>query len=286
MSNITFVRNQETPVPGVTVESVDTAVASAPVAPAAAIPSTSLAVVPDAAVAAPFFDDRNINFKDIIVPRVNVVQKVGDLSEQFTPGYIVLNQSTVIHIPDNAEKKIIGSGPLVLTPIGCRPLQYAEKVNGGGRGLFFNTEAEVAAANGTLDYKEWKASKTTANPKKRFEEYATFLFLVKQPKALLPDEEHQVFTHEIDGEYYSLALMGLKGVWYTGFAKRMFSERKIGFLKAGGYTSFNWNVSTFVKSFTGDDGDKHFAIAPIVSNGTRNTPALLAFVKDGLGFGA
>jgi len=285
MGNITFVK-------GATPETPGTVIETAPVvaAPAAVVPSTSLAVAPVAAapLAAPFFDDRNIDFKDIIVPRLNVVQKVGDLSELFDPGCIVLNQSTVIHIPENKAKTppVVGSGPLVLTPIGCRPLQYAEKVSGGGRGLFVNSEAEVAAANGTLDYKEWKAGKGTPNGKKRFEEYATFLFLVKQPKALLPDEEHQVFTHEIDGEYYTLALMGLKGVWFTGFAKRLFTERKIGFLRAGGYASFNWNLTTFVKSFTGDDGGTNYAIAPVLANGTKNTPALLSYVKDGLGFGA
>lgn len=283
MGNVNFVRSDvQTPVPGVVVESVTTVAA-----PAAAVPSTSLATVPaavPAAVAPAFFDDGNINFKDIIVPRVNVVQKVGDLSEIFTPGEIVLNQTTVIHQPKGKDTP--GSGPLVLIPIGCRPLQYAEKVQGGGRGLFVNSEAEVAAANGTLNYSEWKNSKGTANPKKRFEEYATFLFLVKQPVALLPDEEHQVFTHEIDGEFYTLALMGLKGTWFTGFAKRLFTERKIGFLKRDGYASFNWNLTTDVKSFTGDDGGKNYAIVPVLSNGTRNKPSVLAYVKEGLGFGA
>lgn len=281
MSNVSFVRStvEGAPAPAAVVE-------TAVVAPAASVPSTSLATVPSAtpAVAPAFFDDSNIKFTDIIVPRINVVQKVGDLSEIFTPGQIVLNQSTVIHEPKT--KDAAGSGPLVLIPIGCRPLQYAEKVQGGGRGLFVNSEAEVAAANGTLNYSEWKNSKGTANAKKRFEEYATFLFLVKQPKDLLPDEEHQLFTHEIDGEYYTLALMGLKGTWFTGFAKRLFTERKIGFLKAGGYASFNWNLTTDVKSFTGDDGGKNYAIVPVLSNGTRNKPSVLAYVKEGLGFGA
>lgn len=281
MSNVSFVKDVTTPVPGVVIETVITA-------PAAAIPSTSLATIPACPVgpvAVPFFDDRNINFKDIIVPRLNVVQKVGELSEIFTPGEIVLNQETVIHVPENKEKGIVGSGPLVLIPIGCRPLQYAEKVGGGAKGLFVNTEAEVVAANGTLDYKEWKNGKGTANGKRRFEEYATFLFLVKKPASLLPDAEHQLFTHEIDGEFYTLALMGLKGTWYSGFAKRLFTERKIGFLKAG-YSSFNWNLSTFAKSFNGDDGAKVWAIVPAVTNGTRSTPALLEYVKDSLGFGS
>lgn len=289
MGNVSFVKTSvptETPVPGVVVESVNTACP----APADAVPSTSLVKAPPAVPApVPFFDDRNINFKDIIVPRLNVVQKVGDLAQIFPPGVILLNQSTVIHVPAKlAVPPAVGepgSGPLVLIPIGCRPLQFAEKVQGGGRGLFVNTEAEVAAANGTLDYKEWKASKGTANPKRRFEEYATFLFLVRRPATLLPDEEHQLFTHNIDGEYYTLAVMGLKGTWFTGFAKRLFTERKIGFLKEGGYASFNWNLTTFSKPFANDEGGTNYAIVPVLSNGTKNKPSVLEFIKDGLGFG-
>lgn len=287
MANISFVKNADPSASGTVAEAVPAVVSTPEAVPAASIPSTSLAVVPPAAlapVAPAFFDDGNINFKDIIVPRLNVVQKVGDLSELFTPGQIVLNQTTPIHIPDTKEAK--GSGPLVLIPIGCRPLQFAEKVQGGGRGLFVNTEAEVAAANGTLNYQEHKNSLTSANPKRRFEEYATFLFLVKQPKELLPDEEHQTFTHEIDGEYYTLALMGLKGTWFTGFAKRLFTERKIGFLKTGGYASFNWNLTTLPKAFANDKGGQNYAIIPVVSNGTRNKPTVLEFIKDGLGFGS
>lgn len=287
MANISFVKNPNPETPGTIAEAAPAVVTTPEAAPAASIPSTSLAVVPSAPlapVAPAFFDDGNINFKDIIVPRLNVVQKVGDLSELFTPGEIVLNQSTVIHVPDTKEKK--GTGPLVLIPIGCRPLQFAEKVSGGGRGLFVNSEAEVVAANGTLNYSEWNNSKTSANPKKRFEEYATFLFLVKQPKELLPDEEHQLFTHEIDGEYYTLALMGLKGTWFTGFAKRLFTERRIGFLKAGGYASFNWNLATTAKAFSNGQGGQNYAIVPVVTNGTRSTPAVLAYVKEGIGFGA
>lgn len=279
MSNISFVKDVQTPVPGVVIETINTA-------PAEAIPSTSLARVPAGPVtSAPpaFFDDNNISFEDVIVPRLNIVQKVGDLSEVFNPGEIVLNQSTVVHVPANKERNIAGSGPLVIIPIGFKKTQFVEKVAGGGRGLFVNTEDEVVAANGCLDYKEWQNSLGTANPKKRFERYATCLLLVRQPVALLPDTEHQIFTHEIEGQYYVLALQGMKGTAYTGMAKRLFTERRLGFLK-GGYSTFSWNLSTEIKSFPGADGGKNYAAVPILGNGTRSTPALLDYIKNSLGF--
>lgn len=280
MSNISFVKSTETPVPGVVIESVNTG-------PAESIPSTSLTRIPPAQVASDpptIYDDSNISFEDVIVPRLSIVQKVGDLSEVFEAGEVVLNKTTVVHVPENKTKGIAGSGPLVIIPIGFKKTQFVEKVAGGGRGLFVNTEAEVIAAGGCLDYKEWQNSLATANPKKRFERYATCLLLVQQPVVLLPDVEHQIFTHEIEGRYYALALQGMKGTAYTGMAKRLFTERKIGFLK-GGYSTFSWNLTTEIKSFPGADGGKNYAAVPILGNGVRSTPALLQYVKDSLGFG-
>lgn len=281
--NVSFARPNEVPTNG--------AVQSEPCGPATCIPSTSALTIPvpqvPAVSAAPpqFFNDNDIGYEDLIVPRINIVQKVGDLSLVFSPGEIVLNQTTCIHVPQNKERGVPGSGPLVIVPIGFKKTQFVEKVVGGGKGLFVNTEQEVVAAGGTLEYREWEASKNTANPKKRFERYATLLLLVRQTVSLLPDPEHQVFPHEIDGAYYVLCLMGLKSTAYTGMAKRFFTERKIGFLK-GGYPTFSWSLTTEIKSFPGADGGTNYAAVPVLSPGVRSTPALLDYVRDGLGFGS
>lgn len=279
--NISFAKPNEVPLNGV--------VHTEPSAPATCIPSTSALVpqVPCAPAVVPpaFFDDNNISFEDVILSRLLCCQKVGDLSEVFNPGELVLNRTTVVHVPANKEKNIAGSGPLVIIPIGFKKTQFVEKVAGGGRGLFVNTEAEVVAAGGTLDYKEWDNSRSTANPKKRFERYATCLILIERPISLLPDEEHQIFTHEVENKFYALALLPAKGTWYTGFAKRLFTERKIGFLKSG-YATFAWNLSTEIKSFPGADGGKNYAAVPILGNGPKSSPAMLEYVRDGLGFGS
>lgn len=265
-------------------------VQSEPSGPATSIPSTSALIVPQvAAVPANlppvFYDDNTISMDDIIVPRLNAVQRVGELSEVFSPGELVLNQTTVLHTPKNVEKNIAGTAPLIFVPIGKKRTQYCEKVPGGGKGLFVNSIEEVTAAGGCCDWKEWKASLGTANPKRRFEPYITFLLLIKQPKELLPDEQHQVFGSEIEGEYYTLALLGCKGTWHSGLAKRLMTERKIGFLK-GGYPTFSFTLSSESKSFPNDEGGKNYAHVPVLGNGTRSTPALLQYVKDGLGFGS
>lgn len=278
---VSFTRPNEVQINGV--------VQSEPSGPAECIPSASALVIPQVASVAisppQFFDDGAIDFSDIIVPRLNCTQRVGEASEIFNPGELVLNKTTVVHIPDNKEKNVIGSGPLVFIPIGMKKLQYAEKVQGGGRGLFLNSELEVTSAGGVLNWQEWKASLATPNKKKYFEKYATFLILVEQPKVLLPDAEHQVFTHEIDGKYYTVCLLGTKGTWFSGLAKPLMTQRKMGFLKPG-YPTFNFTLTTESKSFANDEGGKNFAHVPVLGNGPKSTPALLSYIREGLGFGS
>lgn len=284
MSSISFVKQtNETPVSGVTVE-CETTVCPAP---AESIPSTSLARIPaaSAATAPPsFHDDGNISFDDIILDRINAVQRVGELSEVFSPGEIVLNKTAVVHVPDNKEKNIVGSGPLVFVPVGMKRLQYVEKVVGGGRGALVGSEQEVVAAGGVLNWSEWKASLTTPNKKKYFEKLATFLLLIERPISLLPDESHQVFGHEVDGRFFAVCLLSCKGTWFTGFAKPLMTQRRMGFLKAG-YPTFSFGLTTESKAFANDDGGKNYAHVPVLVNGPRTTPALQEYIKTGLGFG-
>lgn len=246
-------------------------------------------LVPAAAVPLPVatydggFDDSDIALDDIIIPRIFVVHRVGDLGLVFNPGELVLNATTVLHEPENKEKDVPGSGPLVIVPISFKRIQFCEKTTGGARGRMLKSEAEVVANNGSLDYNEAKASKGT---KAYFERYATALLLIKQPVILLPDEEKQIFTHTIDGERYTLAQYSSKGTAYTAFAKRLMTEKKIGFLREGGYTSFNWYLTTVMKPYDKEGGGVNLVPVPLLKPGAKTTQAVRDYIRDGLGFGA
>lgn len=261
---------------------------TAPASAVATIPATAaVATVPDSPIE---FDENDIRFEDIYLPRVNIVHRVGDLSLVYEPGQIVLNQSLVIHTPANADKKITGDAPLNLTVVGFRRQQFVEKVAGGGKGLLVNSEAEVVAHNGTLAYKEWEQSVAASkiNPaivaKKRFEIYATALVIIQCP-VTVKDEGHINFPYECEGKWYGLALWGMKGTAYTGAAKHFYTAKKIQHLKnrydaagnliGGGYTAWSWFVTTEMKDF-----DSGVTPVPVVRHGTENTPAFRAFVKD------
>lgn len=228
------------------------------------------------------FDDNDIALDDIIIPRINIVHRVGDLGLVFNPGEIVLNVTTVVHEPENKEKGVAGSGPLVIVPIGFKKITFCEKTVGGARGRMLKNEVEVAACGGTIDYNEAKASKWT---KPYFERYATCLLLIKQPVELLPDTEKQIFTHAIDGANYTLAQYSSKSTAYTAFAKRLMTEKKIGFLREGGYTSFNWYLTTVMKPFDKEGGGVNLVPVPLLKAGAKTTQVVRDYIREGLGFG-
>lgn len=304
----------ETPVPGVQVECVNTHAnipaltgddASAPVkvseavvvdtTPANCIPSAPVGsalpaviapVNPPAVTDSPFaFNDEDIGFEDIRLPRLNIVHKVGGLSKVFEPGEITLNGSIVIHTPKNPNKNIAGTEPLIFTVLGFRKKQYVEKVENYGvdDGMMVGTREEVVAAGGTLDYKEWAASKAAAKAgagkaKRRFETLATALILVQKPSQI-PDDSRVIFPHECEGKFYSLCLWGMKGSAYTNAAKHIFTARRLGHLIPGYHTQA-WSLTTKMDIA----GENEYPV-PVITPAAKASPAMLAFVARILGAG-
>lgn len=227
------------------------------------------------------FDDNDVQFSDIYLPRVNIVQRVGDLSLVYNPGEIVLNQTLVIHTPANPDKKVVGDPPLNITVIGFKRKQFAEKVVGGASGLLVNTEQEVVKHGGTLSYKEWEQSVEAAktNPaalRKYFQPFSTALLLIERPTAL-KDEGDIQFPYECEGRHYALALWGTKGTSYTHATKHFFTQRKIGFLRKG-YSVRAWSLTTKTEKF-----GANFAEIPVVRPGEVNSQAFLDFVNAVIG---
>jgi len=308
--------NVPTPVEGVTVPSVNTAaipiglaagtvpetipataIPNLPVdsAPAATIPTTSAVIVAPPAAVAPSqydptqLDEENIGFEDVILPRINIVQKVGDLSNIFNGGEVVLNQETVIHEPpfihpSDPSKNTPGSGLLNILVLGFRRKQFTEKIEGGKLGMLLNNEADVAKNNGTLDYKEHKQSVEASKlpggqpPKRLFQRLATALCLVERP-ANVPDEDHVLFPHEFEGKFYTLVLWSMKGTAYTAAAKVLFTAKKLGHLKTG-YTAQGWTLTTKLEEFFGN-----FAYVPVIRPGQKSSPGLRDFCKRIIGAG-
>lgn len=268
------------PVIDVQATPVDSIPASAALVP---VPTAPVAVAP--ASPAPFYDDENIGFEDIILPRINIVQKVGELSNVFAGGEIILKMALPIYTPPIIKDGVIakpGTEMLNLTVLGFRKKQFAEKIVGGNQGALCNTEEEVAKLGGTLDYAEHEAKVKAQIPSKLFQRLATALCLIECPAALKgTDAGNLEFAHECEGRKYALVLWSMKGTAYTNGAKRFFTARKLGHLKSGGYPSYSWSLGTKLEGY-----GTNFAYIPVLKEVNKpNPPAFLAFVKELLGMG-
>lgn len=260
------------------VETVTTPPASTP--PAMSVPAVTGAALP--AVRGPaVLGDLIPDFSDIILPRLNIVQNIGGLKDSFRPGSIVFGRQVPIFIPGivdvaTSTVKEAGTKPATITVLGFWPTRFCEKIAGGARGLIVNTEQEVRENGGTLNYQEWNLKK--ASGMKRFEQYADALTLVERPEHLADDGT--IFVFECEGKKYALARFGMKGTIYTAAAKGVFfTARLTGCLKAGGYPSFHYYVSTKLQPWPG--GNSSFI--PVCVSGSRSSPAFLDFVADILG---
>lgn len=225
--------------------------------------------------------DKLPEFKDIILPRLNIVQNIGELVKAFPRGAIVFNQRTVLFtapilpVIDQATGNATVAGtpaspPINIVCLGFRPTRYAEKVPGGGRGIIVNTEAEVRANGGTLDYTEHKLK--AKDGMKRFEYLAEAMLAIERPDSIADDGT--VFVFPVDGKKYALALWAMKGTAYTAAAKRVFfTERQVGCLQKG-YPSRSFSMTTRLENYPGGNS----AWIPVLIPGKESSPEFLRWV--------
>lgn len=193
----------------------------------------------------PILGDYVPDFKDIIIPRLNIVQNIGELNKQYPPGSLVYNQTLPLFIPPlvNPKTQVIerqATPPITLVVLGFKPTRYCEKTEGGVRGMIVDTEDQVRANGGTTDYSEWQLKKPAGM--KRFEPLADALVAIERPEGVKNDGT--VFIYDVEGKQYALALWGMRGAAYTAAAKRVFfTGRSLGCL-TGGYWTWSFSVST------------------------------------------
>ena len=218
---VTQVIQTPTPVPGVTVQSTITA---APAGPAPVTPTVSVAITGNGGAPAAaegttvyqkqaFFDDESFDARDMILPRLNIVQNVGELANVHPRGAIILNGQLILA----AAPAPPATGPFIrIVFLGFQPTVYTEKVQGGLRGLTVKTVEEVIAKGGTIDYNEAKQTK-----KPLFQDTATAMVLIEQ----VPGLDDASFPLIVGGKRHALALYTMKGTSYTHVTKPVKSAK-------------------------------------------------------------
>jgi hypothetical protein len=170
----------------------------------------SLAVTPS-----PLPDTGNITRDDILLPRVNLVQKSGKLCDDFPPGSFLFEKQVVIAKPSEGFFAVV---------LG-HTKYYQEKVEYGSDdfGRRANTEDEVRNMGGTTT---WGVA-----DKPYFQPVADLLMAVKAPEGA-DEETLSLFPFEHKGEHYAIAVYTVASSAYTSLAKRIFTD-SLYTLKAG-----------------------------------------------------
>lgn len=180
--------------------------------------SAALATRESAPPASPYTDEYET--QDIVIPRLNVAQKVGELGDIFEPGAVILN------------KEVVLPTPFLFVVVGALPKQFSEKIQGGALGRLLNSRQAVLDADGVFTKREAEA---TGKP--LFQDLVTFDVLVERPAEF--DDVSGLFSYEADGEFYAPARYTTKGSSYFSVGKKLLSAKAMGSLK-GGWSNGVW----------------------------------------------
>lgn len=249
MSAVSFSKSNS----GATPVAKDVQVAPAPAEARANVP----VVAPRPATPATVFDDAPIDFKDIIVPRLNIVQRVGKLSTKFTPGDVLFAENIVI------------PRPFELIVMGFGPKSYVERTGSNDLGRMVATPELVEQAGGTLNFQE---AEDTGKP--LFQTLIKAILLIKKPDAL---GDVPLFHFDLGGGKYALASWNLKGSSYTHAAKVFFTARKTGVPMnlTGGYHHGQWSLDTKL----GEYRTGNVAIIPVLKPAGETSPEVRSAIE-------
>ena len=195
---------------------------------------------------------------DLRPPRINLVQKVGELADNFSPGSIVFEKQVVLSD---------GKKPLTLVPLRLKK-QYQKKVPYGESDVMpevYDTVEEVRAAGGSTEYGD----------ENYFQPIAHVQFAVEMPEDA--GETADLFAYECGGKHYAVAVWTVASSAYTAIAKTLFNAAS-GLLRNGLYNG-KFKVTSELKKANGNS-----YYVPRMAFSGKNTPEESEFFKTIAGF--
>jgi hypothetical protein len=140
---------------------------------------------------------------DLTMPKLNIVQSVGPLSEDFKPGSILFRKELVLVPPADDPKE--WTKPLEVTVLSARKqFQEVKEYDSDEMGRTVDTMAEVEAVGGWIDWRN--------DQKPPWRPILTALVLIKAPTNEIAD---QFTLAGPDGGSYELGLWVMTGTSYT-----------------------------------------------------------------------
>jgi len=144
-----------------------------------------------------------INASDFQIPRLNIANKTGELSNEFPPGSIVFRKEVAVGNQKSPAKLVL----LRMAKKYMQRLPYGAEE----RPKIFATANDVRAAGGTLDITE-----------SDLDVYDPILTLTMAIRS--PEGAHPLFVYERNGSHYALAQMILAKSAYNNAGKQLITE--------------------------------------------------------------
>ncbi len=228
--------------------------------PAAVVAEAAIPVSEETALMAPTHDAPlplgsvcgDISPEDIVIPRLSLVQGVGDLAELFAPGGIVLDKSLLLSD---------GNTPLELTVLSARK-KYIENLpfDADSRPNVFNTLEEVRAAGGTIDWVD--------------DQQPSYVPLLQVHVIFrAPEGSDYAYPLEFEGQSYGLAIWTMRGVAYNRAGRNILTAAS--FALRDGLFNGKWQLTTKREKF-----GRNSIVVPVLRNVGRNTPEFVDFLRS------
>jgi hypothetical protein len=209
-------------------------------APSRELPATVAPATLSTSVAAAADSDvqGDVNLSDLRLPRLNLVQRTGDLPDKFGFGEFVLNKTCLI------------PRPLEFIALSIKK-QFQEKRPYGDteRGAVYDSAEEVRAAGGTIGFGDYQ-----------FSELAHIFMLIKKDASLdtMEDAEavRDLFMYELAGGQWAPVIYSVGRSAYTSLGKALLTARQFT-LRKGLYTG-RWSMTSSVNK-----GSKGTWVTPV-----------------------
>lgn len=193
-----------------------------------------------------------VEASDLATPKLDIVQKVGELSEEFPSGTILLNRRVVLAEPSQAAS---------ITVVSAKKY-YMEALPFGTeeRPRVFQTAEEMKAAGLTLQYNNETGDKPTAKV------VLECIVLAKAPEGSDAPE----FSVSFDGERYAVAKWMIQSPSaYNGAGKSLLTARTM-YLKS--FAEQEFLLSADKKKF-----GSNLVFVPDVKQGQRNSEEFISW---------
>ena len=200
-------------------------------------------------------------YDDIKLPRLNLVNKSGELADLFTPGTFAINKEHGLTKISEADKTV----GLPLTVIATRmKKQYQENIRYEDREITpqrtFDSATEVAANGGRVDWKNKGPG--------FFSEMAHIELLIQKPEGL-PEEVDPLFYYAIGEQSYARVIYTVSGTAFTAVAVTVASALR-GHLSETGLHGGLWLLGSKLRK-----NEKNSWWAPTIrSNGLLDAESL------------